>query len=107
MPPRARSTAARGSSPRAPQRRQRRQGAAQAQRGLAAAAHELQCLHDELDFADAAGAELDVALVAFAPALLSNLAMHVAQAGIGVEVEIFSVDEWRDQLLAAPRCDRR
>ena len=42
------------------ERRERGQRAAHAQVGLAAAAHDLQRLHDELDLANAAVAELDV-----------------------------------------------
>ena len=60
-------------------RSERRQGAASAQRRLPAAADDLQRLHDELDLADAAGAELDVGGVVAALALFADLAMDVAQ----------------------------
>src|SRR5262249_33894314 len=81
------------------QRGERGQRAAQTKGGLAAGAHELQSLHDELDLANAAGPELDVALVALAPSLLADLAVDVAQACVCVEVEILAEDERRDQLL--------
>ena len=77
--------------------RQRRQRAAHAQRRLAAAAHQLQRLHDELDLADAAGAELDVGRIVAALALLADLAMDVAQAVVGVEVEVLAKYEGRDE----------
>src|SRR5262249_387888 len=67
------------------QRGERGQRAAQTKGGLAAGAHELQSLHDELDLANAAGPELDVALVALAPSLLADLAVDVAQACVCVE----------------------
>jgi hypothetical protein len=90
-------TATRGRSPRAPAP----PAPARCRAGGAGSrtAHELQCLDDEFDLADATGPELDVALVALAPALLANLAVHVAQAGIGIEVEILAEYEGRDQLL--------
>ena len=56
----ARATAPAGRRPRAAIAVERGQRAARAQRGLAPAAHDLQRLHDELDFANAAGPELDV-----------------------------------------------
>ena len=83
-------TAARGSRPprRAPRARASR--CALTQRRLASAAHELQRLRDELDFADAAGPELDVALIALAASLLADLPMHVAQAVVGVVIEVLA-----------------
>ena len=66
-----------------------------AQRRLAPAAHELQRLHDEFDFANAARTELDVVGMVAYPALLANLPMHVAQPVVGVEIEVLAVDEGR------------
>ena len=79
--------------------RQRRKCPARAQRGLAPAAHQLQGLGDEFDFADATGAELDVGRVIPAPALAADLAMNIAQASVSVVIEIFSKHEWFDQPL--------
>ncbi len=75
------------------------------QRRLAAAADDLQRLHDELDLADAAGAELDVRPVVAPLALLADLAMHVAQPVVRVEVEVLAEHERRDQRieLVVPR----
>ena len=67
-----------------------------AQHRLATAAHELQRLHGEFDLANAAAAELDVVTVTRAPRLLADLAMHVAQAVVGVEVEILAIHERHD-----------
>ena len=79
------------------ERREGRQRAAGAQVGLAPAAHELQRLHDELDLANAARAELDVVRVIVALALLGDLPMDVAQPVVGVVVEVLAKDERRHQ----------
>src|SRR5690606_8501494 len=61
--------------------------------GLAAAADQLQALHQEFDFADAAGAELEIvgqfALLHFA----GDQRLHLAQAVDGAVVEVAAVDE--------------
>ena len=93
---------ARQQSPRR-DRVERGQRAADAKRRLASAAHDLQRLHDELDLADAAFAELDVARVVAARALLADLAMHVAQARVRVVVEILAVHERRHERHRARR----
>ena len=63
----------------------------------ARAVKDLQGLGDEFDLADATGAELDVGRVVLAPALAPDLAVNIAQAAVGVVVEIFSKHEWLDQ----------
>ena len=67
--------------------------------GLAPAAHDLQRLHDELDLANAAVAELDVGRAVAARALFADLAVHVAQSLVGVVVEVLAEDEGRDELV--------
>ena len=81
------------------QRSQRRQRPARAQRRLAPASYQLQGLDDEFDLAYAAGSELDVGRVVLAPALAPDLAVNIAQAAVGVVVEIFSKHERLDQPL--------
>src|SRR5947207_11630087 len=70
--------------------------AAHAQFRLLAAPHDLQCLRDELDFADTAGPELDVVCVSAAAFLLANLPVDIAQSLVGIVVQIFSIDEGCD-----------
>ncbi len=53
------------------------------------------------------GPSLTLSAMIAAPALLANLAMHVAQAFIRVIVQIFSVDEGGDQLLQLAGARRR
>jgi hypothetical protein len=74
-------------------RGQRRQQPALAQRRLAAAADQLQQLHDEFDFADAAGTELQVRGQILARDLGVDQRLHLAQAGERGVVEIAAVDE--------------
>ena len=81
------------------ERSERRQRAAQAQAGLLAAAHELQRLDDEFDFADTARPELDIARVVPAPALLADLVVHVAQPGVRVVIEILAKYEGDDEFV--------
>ena len=81
------------------ERGERRERAALAQVRLAPAADELQGLHRELDLADAARPQLDVRLVVAALALLADLPMDVAQAFVGIEVEVLAIDERRDHVI--------
>ena len=81
------------------QRGERVQRPARAQAGFPASAHQLQRLHDELDLADAAWPQLDVARVILATTLLADLSMHVAQAGISIVVEILAEHERGDEAL--------
>ena len=88
---------------------ERRLCAAHAEPGLAPAADDLQRLHDELDFPDAAGAELHVGGEVAAPDLLADLAMDVAQAFVHVEIKILAEDERRHEraeLIVAGPCQR-
>jgi hypothetical protein len=64
-----------------------------AQRRFAAAADQLHELHDELDLADAAGAELEVAGEILARDFRVDERLHLAQAGERAVVEIAAVDE--------------
>ncbi len=71
---------------------------AAAQRRVTAAGDQLLGLHEELDLADAAAAELDV--VAFdrdfaAAAIGLNLPLHLVDVAEGDEIEIFAPDEGR------------
>ena len=88
---------------------QRGQRAARTQFGLAPAADDLQGLHDELDLANAARPELDVRRVVVALALLRDLAVDVAQALVGIVVEVLAKDEGRDERveLVVPRAGHR
>ena len=62
-------------------------------RQVAAAAHQLKRLHDELDLADAARAELDVVLQLAPFDLARNHPFHLAQRLEHAEVEIAAIDE--------------
>ena len=79
--------------PRLDQRLQRRQQAAFAQRRLAAAADQLQCLHQEFDLADAAGAALDVVGQFLARDFGGDRRLHRAQAVERAVVEVAAIDE--------------
>ena len=72
---------------------QRRQQPALAQRRLAAAADQLQRLHQEFDFADAAGAALDVVGEFLARDFRVDHRLHLAQAVERAVVEVAAVDE--------------
>ena len=77
---------------------ERRERLAAAQRRVTAAGDQLLGLHEELDLADAAAAELDV--VAFdrdfaAAAIRLNLPLHLVDVAEGHEIEIFAPDEGR------------
>src|SRR5262249_53938228 len=78
------------------QRRQRRQGLASSQLRMPAAGDELLGLHEELDLANAAAAELDVVAldrdVGMAPVGV-DLALQRLDLGDRGEVEILSPDE--------------
>ena len=99
---------------------ERRQRLAPAQFGMAPARDQLLRLHEELDLADAAAAELDV--VAFDRDLVvalvgGHLALHRVHVGDRAVVEILAPDERRDLLQerlaereiagARPRLDHR
>ena len=83
-----------------------RQRLAAAQLRMAAAGDELLGLHEELDLADAAAAELDVVALDRDLAMAAigvDLPLHAVDVGDGGEVEIFAPDERRQlaqQLLA-------
>ena len=68
-----------GRRPRRPKQLQHHQQVALLQRGLAAAADQLEGLRDELDLANAAGAELDVVVHAAALHLAVDHRLHAAQ----------------------------
>ena len=95
------------------ERGQRRQRLAAAQFGMPAAGDELLGLHEELDLADAAAAELDV--VAFdrdvlVAAIGVDLPLHRLDVGDRGEVEILAPDEGRRAAAGSPRrprCRRR
>ncbi len=89
----------RGYQPARGERCKRGQRAAQPQCRFASGTDDLQCLHGELDLADAARAQLDVARDVLAPLLLADLTVDAAQALVGVVVEIFPIDERRHQLV--------
>ena len=93
---------------------------ADAQLGMAAAGDELLGLHEELDLADAAAAELDVVALdrdLVVAAIGVDLALHGVDVGDRGEVEIFAPDEGRergeqrfagrDVAGARPRLDQR
>ena len=67
--------------------------------GVASAANELEDLRHELDFADAARAELDVLGAVPARHLAPNLCMQVAHGVDRAEVEVFAVDEGAHDVL--------
>ena len=71
-------------------------GAAAAQIAVPAAGDELLRLHEKLDFADAAAAQLDI--VTFdrdlaVPAIGMDLPLHFVNVGNGRVIEIFAPDE--------------
>ena len=65
---------------------------------IASAVHQLQRLHDELDFANATRPELDVLPQAFAAHLFVDLHLHAAQRFEGREIQIAAIHE-RTQTL--------
>ena len=69
------------------------QDAAFAQRRVAPAVNELERLADELDLADAAGPQLDVAPHPLAFHLLGDQGLHVAQGLEGAVIQIAPVHE--------------
>ena len=73
---------------------QRRQQAAFAQRGFAAAADQLQCLHQEFDLADAPWSALDVVGQLLARDFGTDGGLHRTQAIEGAVVEVAPVHEW-------------
>ena len=80
-----------------------RQQGALLQRRLAPAAHELQCLGDELDLADATGTEFDVGPHTLARDLALDERFHRAQRLKRAVIEILAKHEWleaREQPLA-------
>ena len=79
--------------PRRHQRLQRRQQLAAPQLRLAAAADQLQRLHQEFDLADAAGPALDVVGQFLARDLGGNRRLHRAQAVERAEVQVTSIDK--------------
>ena len=95
------------------ERRERRQRLAAAQFGMPAAGDELLGLHEELDLADAAAAELDVVALdrdVLMAAIGVDLALDRLDVGDRGVVEIFPPDERRELLqgsLRRPRCRRR
>ena len=75
---------------------QRGDGAAAAQFAVAAAGDELLGLHEELDLADAAAAELDIVALdrdLAVAAIGMDLPLHLVDVGDGRVVEIFAPDE--------------
>jgi hypothetical protein len=76
-----------------------RQQAAHAQARFAAAADQLGQLHDELDLADAARAELEVIGQILARHLGIDQRLHLAQAGKRGVVKIFAIDKRPQQFL--------
>ena len=65
----------------------------------AAAAHDLKRLHDELDLADAAGAELDVLGHVLARDFLRDEALHLPQRVEHAVVEVAAIDERREDIV--------
>ena len=87
-----------------PRSDQRGQGHAQsplAQRGFAPAADQLQGLHQELDFADAAGPPLDIVGQLAARDLRGDGGLHLAQAVQRGVVQVAAVDERPQRLQPA------
>ena len=79
------------------------------QRRLAAAADQLEGLHDELDLADAAGAELDVVAQLAPLDLARDQLLHLAQRLEHAEVEVAAEDEGPQHVAVqlGERCRRR
>ena len=80
-------------------RSQRAQQATHAQGRFAATTDQLGQLHDELDLADAAGAELEVVGEILARHFRIDQRLHLAQPGERGVVEVLAVDERAQQLL--------
>src|SRR5690606_33450258 len=85
--------------PVARKQRQRRKQVPLAQRALTAAAYDLKRLHDELDLANAAAAELDVVGHLLERDLLLDEALHLAQRVEDAVVQVTAVDERREYLV--------
>ena len=88
------------------ERREHRQRLAAAQRRIAAAGDQLLRLHEELDLADAAAAELDVVALdrdLVVAAVGVDLPLHRMHVGDRGEVEILAPDERRDLASGRPR----
>src|SRR6185503_11457862 len=81
--------------------KQRQDGQQRARTQLrpASAAHDLKCLHDELDLADTARAELDVLRQILAHHLVSDEALHLTQRVEHTVIEITAVDERRQDVV--------
>ncbi len=88
------------------EQRQRLEQAARLQRRLAAASDQLERLHDELDLADAARAELDVVAQVATLDLARDQLLHVAQRLEHAEVEVAAEHE-RPQHVAVQLVERR
>ena len=97
----ARRPPPRATWPAVDQRLQRRQQAAFAQRRLAAAADQLQGLHQEFDLADAARAALDVVGEFLARDFGGDRRLHLAQAVERAVVEVAAIDERPQRLEEA------
>ncbi|MNM39530.1 hypothetical protein D3C81_503100 [compost metagenome] len=87
-----------GDLPGGDQRIQRDQQPPLTQRRLAAAANELQCLAQKFDFADAAGATLDVVVHLAARDFGGDCRLHLAQAVERGEVQVAAVHERAQRL---------
>ena len=72
---------------------QHRQGRANLQAGVAAATDQLENLGHELDFANPAGAELDVVGLVLARDFTADLGVQVAHRVDRAEIEVFAEDE--------------
>jgi hypothetical protein len=75
------------------QQLQHLQGRLDLQRRIAAAADQLEHLGNELDFADAAGTELDVVGLVLLRHFLADLRVQLAHGVDGAEVEVLAKDE--------------
>src|SRR5438552_1672037 len=75
---------------------------ATAQASITPAVHELQSLRDELDLANPAGTELDVAIEARAGVTAVDLRLHLLDLFDGREIEEAAVDEGADLLEERP-----
>ncbi len=82
---------------------QRAAGGSRAQSRVAPAAHHLVELHDELDLADAAAADLDVVRLAAPGGGLGDARVQLAQRVEHAVVEIAAIDEGLDVLFHALR----
>jgi hypothetical protein len=83
------------------------EGGLDLQRGVAPAADELEDLGQELDLADAAGAELDVVGHVLAGHFAADLGVQVAHRVDGAEVEVLAEDEGAGDVGQRRRCGCR